>query len=138
MKVKNKKLEEVTEETIDIEDVVLNYLKDERVRVHQFAYFIKASKVCISYCPKSCENIFELIGIDVSEPVDIKVGYNKENISTAFSDFISEWINAYNALDFSKMDNYTRDIVQSFVPLPTEIASITKALKKCDSSSTEK
>ena len=135
--MKEKKTEEIIEEAIDIEDPIINYLEKERIRIHQYMYFIKASKICCGYCVKSCEDVLDLIGIDVSKPVTIKTGYNKENIGDAFSEFISDWINAYNDLDLTKVDNYTRTIIDSFIPLPTEIVNIKKAFKKCEQQSME-
>ena len=132
MKMKEKKNEEVNEEVVEINNVSRDYLNKVRERVHQYAFFIKASKVCCGYCPKSCDDVLELMGIDVSGPVNIKAGYNKETIGDAFSEFISDWIGDYNDLDLSKIDNYTKIIIDSFLPLPSEIVNIKKAFKKCE------
>ena len=134
--MKEKKNEEVVEEVVEINNFSRGYLESIRERVHQFAFFIKASKVCCGYCPKSCDDVLELMGIDVSEPVNIKVGYNKETIGDAFSEFISDWLDDYNNLDLSKIDNYTKVIIDSFLPLPSEIVNIKKAFKKCERQST--
>ena len=130
--MKEKKNEEVIEEVVEVNNVSRDYLESIRERIHQYAFFIKASKVCCGYCTKSCDNVLESMGINVSEPVDIKVGYNKETIGDAFSEFISDWIGDYNDLDLSKIDNYTKIIIDSFLPLPSEIVNIKKAFKKCE------
>lgn len=133
--MKEKKNEEVIEEVVEVNNVSRDYLESIRERIHQYAFFIKASKVCCGYCPKSCDDVLELMGIDVSKPVDIKVGYNKETIGDAFSEFISNWINDYNDLDLSEIDNYTKIIIDSFLPLPSEVVNIKKAFKKCEQQS---
>ena len=130
--MKEKKTEEVIEEVVEVNNASRSYLESIRERIHQYAFFIKASKVCCGYCTKSCDNVLESMGINVSEPVDIKVGYNKETIGDAFSEFISDWIGDYNDLDLSKIDNYTKIIIDSFLPLPSEIVNIKKAFKKCE------
>jgi hypothetical protein len=132
MKMKEKKTEEVIEEVVDVNDTALDYLKKARERIHQYAFFIKASKVCCGYCTKSCDDVLEFMGINVANPVTIKTGYNKETVGDAFSEFISDWIDEYNGLDLSKIDNYTKIIIDSFLPLPSEIVNIKKAFKKCE------
>lgn len=132
MKMKEKKTEEVIEDVVEINTASRDYLESIRERIHQYAFFIKASKVCCGYCTKSCDNVLESIGIDISKPVTIKTGYSKETIGDAFLEFISDWINEYNDLELSKIDNYTKIIIDSFLPLPSEIVNIKKAFKKCE------
>lgn len=137
MKMKEKKTEEVVEEVMETDTAILDYLKNERERIHQYAFFIKASKVCCGYCTKSCDDVLALMGINVSVPVTIKTGYSKETIGDAFSEFIQNWIDEYNKLNLSKVDNYTKVILDSFIPLPSEIINIKKAFKKCVQHTTE-
>ena len=128
--MKEKKTEEVIE--MEVNDKLLEYLKFARTCSYQFAYFTKACKVCYTYCANDHDDLLKLLGLDTSEPVTIKTGYNEDTIYEAFLDFISKWIDEYNNLDLTKLDNYTKYIIESLLPLPCEIAEIKKKFEKCD------
>lgn len=133
MKMKEKKTEEVVEETPKISDELMEYLEFARFCEYQKQVFYESGMSWLN----EMDNFLNDFGIDVSKPVSI-VTYIPENEKLEkFDQFIQSWIDAYNALDVTKLDNYTKRILAHFVPNPFSISYIRKEIKRCAQHITE-
>ena len=138
MKMKEKKTEEVTEEVVETNNELQNYLKFHRKCVHQYEHFITLTKVF--YRPDICkfDECMGLLGLDISETVSIETGFSKENLYDEFCKFIKNWIDEYNGVNLSKIDNYTRYVIEMDLPNPVDIIEAKRNFKKCAQHTTEK
>lgn len=134
MKMKEKKTEEVVEiETPKISDELKEYLELARFCEYQKQVFYESGMSWLN----EMDNFLNDFGIDVSKPVSI-VTYIPENEKLEkFDQFIQSWIDAYNALDVTKLDNYTKRILTHFVPNPFSVSYIRKEIKRCAQHTTE-
>lgn len=133
MKMKEKKTEEVVEvETSKISDELREYLGFARYCVHQETVFDK----CKNWASEK-DSILKQLGLDVSKPVSIVTGFSKETIAKEYDEFIQNWIDRYNELDLTKVDNYTKSVLCHFSPNPWEILFTKEKLEKCAQHTTE-
>lgn len=131
--MKEKKTEEVVEvETPKISDELKKYLEFARFCIHQEGVFDK----CKNWETEK-DLMLEQLGLDVSKPVSIVTGFSKETIAKEYDEFIQSWIDRYNELDLTKIDNYTKLILQRFCPNPWDILFTKEILKKCAQHTTE-
>ena len=138
MKMKEKKTEEVIEEVIEtpkISDELKEYL--EFVRQCEYQRSIFCEDIYGSSWLKDVDTTLESLGIDITKPLTLKTNFPKDKKVEIFDEFIENWINAYNTLDFTKLDNYTKRIVSDFAPSPITTLKIRKQLKKCAQHITE-
>ena len=133
--MKEKKTEEVVEEVIEmpkISNELKEYLEFARFCVHQERVFDKH---------KSWETVKDLmleqVGLNVSKPVSIVTGFSKETIAKEYDEFIKNWIDRYNELDLTKIDNYTKSVLEHFRPNPWDVLFTKERLKKCAQHTTE-
>lgn len=134
MKMKEKKTEEVVEEveTPKISNELKEYLEFARFCVHQERVFDK----CKNWETEK-DLMLEQLGLDVSKPVSIVTGFSKETIAKEYDEFIQSWIDRYNELDLTKIDNYTKSVLHHFCPNPWDILFTKETLKKCAQHTTE-
>lgn len=134
--MKEKKTEEVVEEVVDtpkISDELKEYLELARFCEYQKQVFYESGMSWLN----EMDNFLNDFGIDVSKPVSI-VTYIPENEKLEkFDQFIQSWIDAYNALDLTKIDNYTKSVLCHFCPNPWDILFTKERLKKCAQHTTE-
>ena len=136
MKMKEKKTEEVVEEVVNstkISDELKEYLELARFCEYQKQIFYESGMSWLN----EMDNFLNDFGIDVSKPVSI-ITYIPENEKLEkFDQFIQSWIDAYNRLDVTKLDNYTKRILTHFVPNPFSVSYIRKEIKRCAQHTTE-
>ena len=133
MKMKEKKTEEVVEvETSKISNELKEYLEFARFCVYQERIFDK----CKTWEAEK-DLMLEQLGFDVSKPVSIVTGFSKETIAKEYDEFIQNWINRYNELDLTKVDNYTKSVLHHFCPNPWDILFTKNKLKECAQHTTE-
>lgn len=132
MKMKEKKTEEVVEETSKVSNELMEYLEFARFCVHQNTIF---SECC--YELKQKDKILERLGLDVSKPVTVATGFTKETIGKEYDEFVESWIDRYNELDLSKIDNYTKASLLYFIPNVYEVSHLKEKFKKCAQHITE-
>lgn len=131
--MKEKKTEEVVEvETPKISDELKEYLGFARFCVYQERVFDKCKNWETSY-----DSILEQLGLDVSKSVSVVTGFSKETIAKEYDEFIQSWIDRYNELDLTKIDNYTKSVLCHFCPNPWDILFTKERLKKCAQHTTE-
>ena len=136
MKMKEKKTEEVTEEVVEmpkISDELKDYLEFARFCVYQERVFDK----CKNW-ETSKDLMLEQLGLDISKPVSIVTGFFKDSIAKEYDEFIQSWIDRYNELDLTKIDNYTKSVLDHFCPNPWDVLFTKEKLKKCAQHTTEK
>lgn len=129
MKMKEKKTEEVVEEVVEvskISDELRGYLEFARYCVHQEIVFDK----CKNWASEK-DSMLKQLGFDVSKPVSIVTGFSKETMAKEYNEFIQNWIDRYNELDLTKIDNYTKSVLHYFSPNPLEILFTKEKLEKC-------
>lgn len=127
MKMKEKKTEEVVEvETPKVSNELKEYLEFARYCVHQERIFDK----CKTWETEK-DSMLEQLGLDVSKPVSIVTGFSKETISKEYDEFIQNWIDRYNELDLTKIDNYTQSVLCHFIPNPWDILFVKAGFEKC-------
>lgn len=138
MKMKEKRTEEVVEEVVETNNVLDNYLDFHRYCVHQYEHFLILAKVI--YRPDTCkfDECMKLLGLDISKTVTIETGFSKESLFDEFCKFIKNWIDEYNNINLSKIDNYTRYIIEMDLPNPVDIIEAKRNFKKCAQHTTEK
>lgn len=135
MKMKEKKTEEVVEEVVEtpkISNELREYLEFARFCVHQNVIF---TGCCYEIEQK--DDILKRLGLDVSEPVSIITGFTKETIGKEYDEFVQNWIDRYNELDLSKIDNYTKAALLYFIPNVYEVTTLKEKFKKCARHTTE-
>ena len=132
MKMKEKKTEEVVEDTPKVSNELMEYLEFARYCVHQERVFDK----CKTWEAEK-DLILEQLGLDVSKPVSIVTGFSKETIAKEYDEFIQSWIDRYNELDLTKIDNYTKSVLCHFRPNPWDILFTKNKLKDCTQHTTE-
>ena len=131
--MKEKKTEEVVEvETPKISNELMEYLEFARYCVHQNAIFRDFNGDL-----KQKDMILESLGLDISKPVTVASGFSKESISNDYDEFIQNWIDRYNELDLTKVDNYTVARLQMLIPNICDLVH-KEHLKKCEQHTTEK
>ena len=133
--MKEKKTEEVTEEVIEtpkISNELKEYLEFVRFCIHQVGEFDEFHKSCT----KGQDMILEYLGLDISKPVSIVTGFSKESILEEYEKFLQNWIDRFNELDLTKIDNYTVARLQMLTPNIPEFFLRNK-LKKCAQHTTE-
>lgn len=133
--MKEKKTEEVTEEVVEapkISNELKEYLEFARYCVYQEKAFDS-----VYNWQKEKDVILEWLGLDVSKPVSVVTGFSKETISKEYDEFIQSWIDRYNELDLTKFDNYTKSILDRFIPNPWDVWYTKERLKKCVQHTTE-
>ena len=135
--MKEKKTEEVVEEirAPKISDEVREYL--EFVRQCEYQRNIFAGDVYGSHWLKDVDALLESLGIDITKPLTLVTNFPKDKKVEIFDEFIENWIHAYNTLDLTKLDNYTKRIIFDFVPSPISTLGIRNKLKKCAQHTTE-
>ena len=131
MKMKEKKTEEVIENP-KILNELKEYLEFARFCVHQNVIF---TECCYEIEQK--DDILKRLGLDVSEPVSIITGFTKETIGKEYDEFVQNWIDRYNELDLSKIDNYTKAALLYFLPNVYEVTALKEKFKKCEQHTTE-
>lgn len=135
MKMKEKKTEEVVEEVVEtpkISNELREYLEFVRFCVHQVGEFDEFHKSCT----KGQDMVLEHLGLDISKPVSIVTGFSKESILEEYEKFLQNWIDRFNELDLTKIDNYTVARLQMLTPNIPELF-LRKKLKKCAQHTTE-
>lgn len=135
MKMKEKKTEEVVEEVVEtpkISDELKEYLEFARYCVYQERIFDK----CKTWEAEK-DLMLEQLGFDVSKPVSIVTGFSKKTIAKEYDEFIQNWIDRYNELDLTKIDNYTKSVLCRFCPNPWDIMFTKERLKECAQHTTE-
>ena len=135
MKMKEKKTEEVTEEVVEmpkISDELKDYLEFARFCVYQERVFDK----CKNWETEK-DLMLKQLGLDVSKPVSIITGFSKDSIAKEYDEFIQNWIDRYNELDLTKIDNYTKSVLSRFCPNPWDVLFTKEKLKKCAQHTTE-
>lgn len=135
MKMKEKKTEEVTEEVVEmpkISDELKDYLEFARFCVYQERVFDK----CKNWETEK-DLMLKQLGLDVSKPVSIVTGFSKDSIAREYDEFIQNWIDRYNELDLTKIDNYTKSVLSRFCPNPWDILFTKERLKRCAQHTTE-
>ena len=135
MKMKEKKTEEVVEEVVEtpkISDELKDYLEFARFCVYQESVFDK----CKNWETEK-DLMLEQLGFDVSKPVSIVTGFSKDSIAKEYDEFIQSWIDRYNELDLTKIDNYTKSVLDHFRPNPWDVLFTKERLKKCAQHTTE-
>lgn len=138
MKMKEKKTEEVVEvETSKISNELREYLEFARQCRYQLQrYDDETCKSRIFF--HTDDTILEEFGVDTSTPINIYIEFSDNNISEFFEEFVADWINAYNKLDLTKFDNYTKLVIHTYSPSITLISKIRKHIKeKCAQHTTE-
>ena len=132
--MKEKKTEEVVEEVVEtpkISNELREYLEFARYCVHQNAIFRDFNGDL-----KQKDMILESLGLDISKPVTVASGFSKESISNDYDGFIQNWIDHYNELDLTKVDNYTVARLQMLIPNICDLVH-KEHLKKCAQHTTE-
>ena len=81
--------------------------------------------------------ILERLGLYNFKPVNGSSGFSKESISNDYDEFIQNWIDRYNELDLTKVDNYTVARLQMLIPNICDLVH-KEHLKKCEQHTTEK
>lgn len=135
MKMKEKKTEEVTEEVVEtpkISNELKEYLEFARYCVYQERIFDKCKNWEAGY-----DSMLEQLGLDISKPVSIITGFSKETIAKEYDEFIQSWIDRYNELDLTKIDNYTKSVLYHFCPNPWNVLFTKEKLNKCAQHTTE-
>ena len=138
MKMKEKKTEEVVEvETSKISNELREYLEFARQCRYQLQrYDDETCKSRIFF--HTDDTILEEFGVDTSTPINIYIEFSDNNISEFFEEFVADWVNAYNKLDLTKFDNYTKLVIHTYSPSITPISKIRKHIKeKCAQHTTE-
>lgn len=133
--MKEKKTEEVTEEVVEmpkISDELKDYLEFARFCVYQERVFDK----CKNWETEK-DLMLKQLGLDVSKPVSIITGFSKDSIAKEYDEFIQNWIDRYNELDLTKIDNYTKSVLSRFCPNPWDVLFTKEKLKKCAQHTTE-
>ena len=130
--MKEKKTEEVVENS-KISNELKEYLEFARFCVHQNVIF---TGCCYEIEQK--DDILKRLGLDVSEPVSIITGFTKETIGKEYDEFVQNWIDHYNELDLSKIDNYTKAALLYFLPNVYEVTALKEKFKKCAQHTAEK
>lgn len=135
--MKEKKTEEVVEEieVPKISDELREFLEFVRQCEYQRSIFCEDM-----YGPnwlKDMDTTLESLGIDITKPLTLVTNFPKDKKLEIFDEFIENWISAYNTLDFTKLDNYTKRIISDFAPSPITTLKIRKQLKKCAQHTTE-
>lgn len=133
--MKEKKTEEVTEEVVEmpkISDELKDYLEFARFCVYQERVFDK----CKNWETEK-DLMLKQLGLDVSKPVSIVTGFSKDSIAREYDEFIQNWIDRYNELDLTKIDNYTKSVLSRFCPNPWDILFTKERLKRCAQHTTE-
>ena len=133
--MKEKKTEEVVEEVVEtpkISNELKEYLEFARFCVHQNVIY---TGFCYEIEQK--DDILKRLGLDVSEPVSIITGFTKETIGKEYDEFVQSWIDRYNELDLSKIDNYTKATLLYFIPNAYEVTTLKEKFKKCAQHITE-
>lgn len=136
MKMKEKKIEEIVEEVVEapkISDELREYLEFARFCVHQEKVFDKYKTL-----ETEKDLMLKQLGFDVSKPVSIVTGFSKETIAKEYDEFIQNWIDRYNELDLTKIDNYTKSVLYHFCPNPWDIMFTKERLEKCEQQFMEK
>lgn len=128
MKMKEKK-EEIVEEVVEVNNELLDYLEFARQRVYQLAVFEQFIHLC-GDSPTHIDQMLKMFGVDISKPVKVNTGYTKESILEVIDEFVGEWIETFNELDLSKIDNYTKVSLEKFVPNPCQIAYLKERLNE--------
>lgn len=131
--MKEKKTEEVVEETPKVSNELMEYLEFARYCVHQMGEFDEFHKSCT----ERQDALLEYLGLDISKPVSIVTGFSKESILEEYDKFLQNWIDRFNELDLTKIDNYTIARLQTLTPNIPELF-LRKKLKKCAQHTTEK
>lgn len=129
MKMKEKKTEEVVEEVVNstkISDELKEYLEFARFCIYQERVFDKCKNWTIEK-----DLMLEQLGLDVSKPVSVVTGFSKETIAKEYDEFIQSWIDRYNELDLTKIDNYTKSVLRHFSPNPWDILFTKEMFTKC-------
>lgn len=135
MKMKEKKTEEVVEEVVEtpkISDELREYLEFARFCVYQERVFNKFKDWA-----EEKDLMLKQLGLDISKPVSIVTGFSKETIAKEYDEFIQNWIDRYNELDLTKIDNYTKLVLDQFSPNPWDILFTKERLEKCEQPTTE-
>ncbi len=135
--MKEKKTEEVVEEVIEtpkISNELKEYLEFARFCIHQERVFDKTKH----WGETEKDLMLEQLGLDVSKPVSVVTGFSKETISKEYDEFIQSWIDRYNELDLTKIDNYTKSTLCHFIPNPWDILFVKAGFKKCEQQFEEK
>lgn len=110
MKMKEKKVEEVVEENVN--EQVLDYLKYARQAERQVGYGLgKIKYLNVKYGLSDCT--YKSVGVD--DDVTI-THFSNENVIEKTFELLNEWIDEYNKVNFSKLDNFTSDIVRAAAP----------------------
>ena len=134
--MKEKKIEEIVEEVVEapkISDELREYLEFARFCVHQEKVFDKYKTL-----ETEKDLMLKQLGFDVSKPVSIVTGFSKETIAKEYDEFIQNWIDRYNELDLTKIDNYTKSVLYHFCPNPWDIMFTKERLEKCEQQFMEK
>lgn len=130
MKLKEKKIENPIEETIEVDDKLLEYLKFSRECEYQFSIFAKIAGITVD--TKEIDDLYKELGIDTCKPVQIVDGFCEENLADDFKEFIQEWIDAFNDLDLNSIDNYTRFALFDRIPSYHQRELMKRRFKKCE------
>ena len=133
--MKEKKTEEVVEEVVEtpkISNELKEYLEFARFCIHQEKVFDKHKAGEIEK-----DLMLEQLGLDISKPVSIVTGFSKETIAKEYDEFIQNWIDRYNELDLTKIDNYTKSVLCHFCPNPWDILFTKAGFKECEQHITE-
>lgn len=133
MKMKEKKTEEVTENVIEVEDKILDSLELFRRFEHQYEVF---KRLTCPFGENRIDAIYESLGIDVSEPVEVLDGFNHKNVVEEFDKLIKAWIDEYNKLDLNDLDNYTQQILSERIPNICQIRSLRSDLERNENNNT--
>ena len=136
MKMKEKKTEGVVEEVANptkISDELKEYLEFARFCIYQEKVFDKTKNWEIEY-----DSMLEQLGLDVSKSVSVVTGFSKETIAKEYDEFIQSWIDRYNELDLTKIDNYTKSVLYHFCPNPWDVLFTKGKLRECAQHTTEK
>lgn len=136
MKMKEKKTEEVVEETPKVSDELRRYLEHARQNRHQLFYYFNEVG-CKDKTNCTDDSVLESFGVKTSFPVNVWVCISKDDLLEHFEDFVAAWIEEYNELDVSKFDNYTKLVVNHYAPDILLISQIRKLIKKCAQHITE-
>lgn len=130
--MKERKTEEVAEEVVEaskVSDELREFL--EFVRQCEYQRSIFCGDIYGPDWLKDIDTILESLGIDITKPLTLMTNFPKDKKVEIFDEFIENWINAYNTLDFTKLDNYTKRIISDFAPSPITTLRIREQLKKC-------
>ena len=129
MKLKEKKIENPVEETVEVDDKLLEYLRFSRECEYQFSIFAKIAGFTVD--TEKIDSVYKELGVDI-KPVQVVDGFSKEDIADEFEEFIQEWIDAFNELDLNDVNNYTRFVLFDRIPSYCKIGLMKRRFKKCE------